>query len=295
MATLAFDVAAFRAQFPGLFPDPPNTDSFIEIFWDSATCYVSTSTAGSLSEACRRQVLNLVTAHLITLMESSVAGNQGGFVTTASIDKISVTIQPPDSKGAFRFFLNQTQFGIQAQAMLFAASVGGIYIRGSSRSELGSFRRAGGDFVPSTFSASLVVPVCPSLVVPPLAPYTLDFGAIGSPGNNTQAVSILAPCIIFSAEFSSPGNDITVSLWSGSATDTNARFNLYYWNGADRAAGNPATEIALKLNPAGATIGAGFILPGLVAGLVLNDPNLVVITGVDQAVEQVLNLDIAAA
>ena len=110
MATLLFDVDDFRAQFPGLFPDPPNTDALIEIFWDAAICYVSPDTEGALSADCRRQVLNLVTAHLITLSESAQAGNQPGFVVSASIDKISVTVQAPPNKTAFQFFLFQTPF-----------------------------------------------------------------------------------------------------------------------------------------------------------------------------------------
>ena len=72
MTTIFFDVAAFRAQFPGAFPDPPNTDAFIKVFWDAAICYVSDQVTGSLSAECRRQVINLVTAHLITLMELNV-------------------------------------------------------------------------------------------------------------------------------------------------------------------------------------------------------------------------------
>lgn len=294
MAIIEFDVDAFRAQFPGLFPNPPNTDAFIEIFWDAAICYVSNSTVGSLSEACRRQVLNLVTAHLITLMESSVAGNQPGFITSASIDKISVSILAPPNKNAFQVFLNQTPFGIQAYAMLFAAGVGGFYAGGFN--ELGSFRRASGAFVPpSNAVEEIPASVCPALIAPPNAPFTLDFGSIAPAGNNTQSVSILVPCIVFSGSFSSPGNVITLSLWSGSATDTNARFNLYFWSGDDRVAGNPPTSVSLDVNPTGAGIGDGFVLSGLVGGLVGNDPNLVVITGVDQADTQVLNLDIAAA
>lgn len=294
MATIVFDVDAFRAQFPGLFPDPPNTDAFIEIFWDAAICYVSNSTVGSLSEACRRQVLNLVTAHLITLMESSVAGNQPGFVTSASIDKISVSIAAPTNKSAFQFFLNQTPFGIQAYAMLFAASAGGFYSGG--RNELGSFRRSGGIFSPPANPLeSVPTPACPALIVPPTVPFTLDFGAIAPAGNNTQSVSILAPCIVFSGSFTSAGNDITLSLWTGSATDTGARFVVYFWTGDDRVAGNPPTAVSRNVNPTGAGIGDGFVLSGLVGGTGGNDPNLVVITGVDQADTQVLNLDIAAA
>ena len=295
MATLLFDVDDFRAQFPGLFPNPPNTDALIEIFWDAAICYVSPDTEGALSADCRRQVLNLVTAHLITLSESAQAGNQPGFKVSASIDKISITVQAPPSKTAFQFFLNQTPFGVQAYALLYAHGVGGSYHGGFN--ELGSFRRAGGRFSPSSAAATTPSQVlCPSLLVPPLAPFTIDFGDLTAPASLTQSISVLASCSVFSAEFDAVlDDDIEISLWSGLALDSGARFNLYYWDSDARAAGGAATSISLNIDPTGLTILDGFELSGLKAGNAVDNPNLVVITGADNADTQVLNLDIDSA
>lgn len=295
MATLLFDVDDFRAQFPGLFPDPPNTDELIEVFWGAAICYVSPDTEGALSADCRRQVLNLVTAHLITLSESAQAGNQPGFVVSASIDKISVTVQAPPSKTAFQFFLHQTPFGVQAYALLYAHGAGGSYHGGFN--ELGSFRRAGGVFSPpSTAETTTGEVLCPSLLAPPLAPYTIDFGDLTAPASITQSISILGSCAVFSAEFDAVfDDDITISIWSGLVLDSGGRFNLYYWDSDARVVGGSATSISLNLDPTGLTILDGFVLSGLKAGNAVDNPNLVVITGVDNADTQVLNLDIDSA
>ena len=154
MATeIAFDIDVFRAQFPGQFPDPPYTDSLIEATWNVATCYVSDNdTSCFLSTDCRRVALNLMTAHLLALnIAANSAGNptlpQGGFVDSSSIGKISVSVQTFDTKSEFVWWLNQTAYGQQLASLLKKSSVGGFYIGGYN--ELGSFRRAGGRFIPA--------------------------------------------------------------------------------------------------------------------------------------------------
>ena len=129
-----------------------------------------------------------------------------------------------------------------------------------------------------------------------MAPFTVSYGTLGTPANLTQSVSILSGCIVFSADFSADSAvDVTLSLWSGGAVDSGARFNIYYWDGTARAAGAVPTVIVTDVNPTGATIGAGFTLPGLTSGPAVDNPNLIVITGIDNAASQVLNLDIATA
>ncbi len=295
MARLQFDVSSFRAQFPGLFPDPPNTDAFIEIFWGAAICYVSPDTSGSISEDCRRQILNLTTAHLISLMESAQAGNQAGFVVSASVGGISVSIQPPPSKNEFQFFFNQTIYGVQAYALLYAGGSGGIYLGGFN--ELGSFRRAGGVFSPpSTGDTSTGRVECPALIVAPLAPYTFDFGIIVPPAAVTQAVSVLPSCVVLTAAFSASfDDDVSLYLWSGLAADSGERFNIYYWTSDDVAAGNPPTQKAIGTNPTGLTSVDGFSLLGLKAGNLIGSPNTVAITGANNASTQALNFAVTVA
>jgi len=146
MATIEFNADDFRAQFPNQFPDPPNTDVFIELFWNSAICYISNEDDGSITGACRRQLLNLMTAHLITVANKTTDGEQAAFVKSATIDKITVTVQEFENKNQLQTFLNQTPYGQQVYALLYARTVGGFYFGGSN--ELGSFRRAGGVFFP---------------------------------------------------------------------------------------------------------------------------------------------------
>lgn len=292
MSTIAFDIDSFREQFPNQFPDPPNTDAYVEIFWNAATCLVSTDTQGPLSAECRRHVLNLVTAHLITLSASAQAGMQPGFIVSGSIDKISVTVQPPPSRTAFQFLLMQTPYGVEAFTILSLSVAGGFYEGGFN--ELGSFRRAGGTFTPPSLSPTTVSEVaCPVLVAPPVAPFTLDFGSLIAPDSLTQAISMLAGCRVLSASYDGAlDDDVTISLWSGSAIDAGSRFNVYFWDSDDRDGNVGATQSWQNVNPTGATILDGVILTGITSGNAAQDPNLVVITGVDNADTQALSLDI---
>lgn len=147
MATLAIDIAAFRAQFPGQFPVPSQTDAKIQILWDIAICYISDIDEGVLQGDCRRKAINYVVAHLITLNDKATAGQAPGFLESATIDKISVSIQSFESKTQFAWWMNQTIFGQAAYAMLQAKGAGGRYAASGSN-ELGAFRRAEGLFIP---------------------------------------------------------------------------------------------------------------------------------------------------
>jgi len=150
MATITFDADDFREQFPNQFDNPPNTDAILELYWDTATCYVSCEVVSCdpLSAECRQDVINLVTAHLITIADAATLGLQSGFVESATEDKISVTMQSFDSQTQFQWFLNQTPYGQQAYALLYVQGAGGTYHGGFG--ELAAFRRAGGAFIPSS-------------------------------------------------------------------------------------------------------------------------------------------------
>lgn len=151
--TLAFDATAFRTQLPNLFADPPFTDGLLEVFWDTAICYISPESNNFLDDTCLRQAINLMTAHLATQNQQAQGsapgggGGQTGFVENATIDKVSVTVQTFDNPSKFQYWLNQTPFGMQLYALLHAAAAGGFYVGGFN--ELGSFRRARGIFTPS--------------------------------------------------------------------------------------------------------------------------------------------------
>ena len=151
MATIDFSAQAFRDQFPGQFPDPPYTDTVLQFNWDTAICYISDDDYGCLQGDCRQRAINLMVAHLIAL-NSNVDANtglvqQGGFVDSASIDKITVSVKAFESQSQFQWWLQQTPYGTQLYALLYVKSVGGMFIGGSN--ELGSFRRSAGRFLPT--------------------------------------------------------------------------------------------------------------------------------------------------
>jgi len=153
MATIiTLDPAKFREMFPVFGCPNVYSNDYIQLRWDIATCFVSDVDCGHLSGACRENALLYVTAHVIQLENAAngVAGNnpaaQAGVISSATIDKVSVTVQvPPGSdKSKFSWWLSQTPFGQMALALLSAKAVGGLYIGGLP--ERRGFRRVGGGF-----------------------------------------------------------------------------------------------------------------------------------------------------
>jgi len=150
MTTLTFDVALFRAQFPE-FADPAQyPDALLQGYWDIAICYISDEDYGCLTGACRQLALNQLVAHLARINKMIADGNgtDPGFVSSATIDKVSVTRMTPPQRDQWYWWLNQTPYGAQLLALLEANAVGGFYIGGGP--ELGAFRRAGGSYIPQT-------------------------------------------------------------------------------------------------------------------------------------------------
>lgn len=150
---IEFDVILFRDQFPNQFPDPPYTNDLIETYWNIATCYISDENCGFLTGECRRVAINLMTAHLLALnIQSNIDGEnvipQQAFIESATISKITVSLQKFETKSQFSWWLNQTPYGQQLSSLLNASLVGGFYYGGYN--ELGSFRRSGGNFIPTS-------------------------------------------------------------------------------------------------------------------------------------------------
>ena len=136
----------FRQQFPQ-FEDPNlYPDALLDMYWDEVICFVSDH-GYQLVGKCRLFLLNLFVAHMLTLNAMAQRGKQGGFITSATIDKVSVQKQAPPSPNQFQWWLNQTPWGQQAAALLYLSTVGGDYIGGLP--EAAAFRRVGGVFAPS--------------------------------------------------------------------------------------------------------------------------------------------------
>lgn len=141
---IELDIALFRAQFKAYSDETLYPDVLISSTWDLATCYVSDSSCGPLSEPCRRNAINMMVAHLFFLNDLIASGSAGSVVTGATIGSVSVSIKPPETKDGFDYWLNESPYGQQLLALLSAVSVGGFYLGGSN--ERGSFRKSQGRF-----------------------------------------------------------------------------------------------------------------------------------------------------
>jgi hypothetical protein len=122
------DVAQFRIDYPYFANVTKFPDVTLEGYWDIATLYVSDEDYGYLTGRYRERAVSLMTAHMGYISESANKGKQGKIVQSSSIDKISVSLVPPNIKSDFQFWLNQSPYGVQLLALLSAISVGGWYI-----------------------------------------------------------------------------------------------------------------------------------------------------------------------
>lgn len=133
---MAFDLAAFRILYPqfALVPDETVNAQAVQ-----AECFLS---GMACADAC---ALNLMVAHLLQLSANGAAGTPGGQITSASIDKVSVTVaQAPGSTNSYMYWLNSTPFGQQLAALLARCASGGTHVGGLP--ERAAFRSVGGMF-----------------------------------------------------------------------------------------------------------------------------------------------------
>jgi Protein of unknown function (DUF4054) len=131
MGSINYNDTAFRALFPAFANPTTYPTSAIQIYWNTATAYVSNSTGGcftgGMTPAQQTLALNQMTAHLVYLNGLVASGNTPGVVVGATIDKVSVTLEPPPVPNQWQFWLNQSPYGQQLLALLQVVSVGGFY------------------------------------------------------------------------------------------------------------------------------------------------------------------------
>lgn len=144
MSVIALDIAQFRAQFPQFASIATISDETITAQWNAATMYISNQVGGcyfgARTLAVRTQALYLMTAHLCAIALNIAAGTVAGVLTGATVDKVSITLEPPPAPNQWQYWLQTTPYGSQLLALLQVASVGGAYYGG--RPELSAFRRA---------------------------------------------------------------------------------------------------------------------------------------------------------
>ena len=146
MAAIIFDPTAFREEFPAFNCTPPISNDTLQAYFDQATLYINNPTGGAYcnperTAAQRRLALYLMTAHLAAIARLIYQGQAPGIMTSATVDKVSVTLEPPPAANQWQYWLQSTPYGQQLLALLQVVSVGGTYI--NPRPELAAFRRVG--------------------------------------------------------------------------------------------------------------------------------------------------------
>lgn len=149
MAEHTLDLAAFRLLFPA-FADPAKfSDAYIQIQWTAATSFLGAYDGCLLNGSALQLALNYMTAHLMQSNVILAAGGPGatvGVTIGATIDKVTVSMQPPPVKNGWQWWLLTTPYGAYLWALLSAKSAGGFYIGGLP--ERRAFRKVGGVFGP---------------------------------------------------------------------------------------------------------------------------------------------------
>lgn len=134
MSNILFDLPAFRQQFTAFNKIGEFPDITLNAYWDNATAYVTNQRGGcftgALTLAQQTLALNLMTAHLAALGAIIGKGETPGVLQGATIDKISVTMQPPPEVNQWQWWLNLTPYGQQLLALLQVRSAGGFYVPG---------------------------------------------------------------------------------------------------------------------------------------------------------------------
>ena len=147
MALHTFDVAAFRQQFPAFADETKYPNALLEGYFNVATCYVNPNdNYCGLFGDCLQTALYLMTAHLAFIYTANAQGQIPGvgIITSATIDKVSVTSQVPTSTSMWELFLLRSPYGLQLLALLKARAAGGWMVGGSNERQ--AFRKAGGRF-----------------------------------------------------------------------------------------------------------------------------------------------------
>lgn len=144
---IQIDIPVFRTIYQQFLSPIAFPDALIQAQFDMATGYISPNEYGCMTTAVRTQALYLMTAHLLALGVIIAAGNytgRPGVLQGATIDKVSVTLQPPPLRSQWAWWLNLTPYGAQLLALLDMQSVGGFYVGGLP--ERSAFRKVGGIF-----------------------------------------------------------------------------------------------------------------------------------------------------
>lgn len=129
MAEVNVSVAEFRQRFPIFSDTTKYPDTVVQTMLDTAIIYIPNQTTCCKDEATVKEMIYLMTAHLLAQNTSNSSGS--GVVQSASVGGVSVTKMAPPVKNMFSYWLAGTPYGQQLLAMLKMQSTIGIYIGGN--------------------------------------------------------------------------------------------------------------------------------------------------------------------
>lgn len=133
MAEITVSVSEFRQKFPMFDDTTKYSDSFIQSMIDVAKLYISPEPNCMVSVEMQKQMIYLMTAHLLTLNYQIMQGDMSsasGQVASASVGGVSVSKAVPNNKTELDYWLNLTPFGMQLLALLSLMTGVGFYMGG---------------------------------------------------------------------------------------------------------------------------------------------------------------------
>lgn len=131
MTDITFDIQVFSAKFPELITNPAQPQSVLQGWFDTSILYISNKITAGTNIDIRTQALYLMTAHLLYISNQIASGGSVGVMNSATVDKVSISIQPPPAANQWQYWLQSSPYGGQLLALLQVQAVGGAYYGGN--------------------------------------------------------------------------------------------------------------------------------------------------------------------
>lgn len=131
MVDVILTVEDFRQSMPQFSNETDYSNEIVNISIERAGYYIN---GGNCTCPCnwRGYAYKLMVAHLLTLSTKAMNGDNSasGRITSTSIDKISVSLDTPQTKDDWAYWLSLTPYGLELLALLNSKAPAGIYSGG---------------------------------------------------------------------------------------------------------------------------------------------------------------------
>lgn len=126
---ICYTVDEFRSAMPAFSDSIKYPDEQVELFMEQAENYISPKCGSLLKCKSRKYALQLMAAHLLALNTRIINGDMsaGGRITSANIDKISVSLEAPKTQGDWSYWLSLTPYGMALLALLGSKAPLGVF------------------------------------------------------------------------------------------------------------------------------------------------------------------------